>query len=496
MIEFDFRRPTRRCSQTEKEIGPGDEFFSALVEEPDGTLSRLDFSVEAWTGPGEHCIGWWKSQVPSLDRGKVFWAPNAVLLAVFEHALEKPDQKELAFVMGLVLVRKRALQWRETITRNEQQWMQLLDPKNKKNYEVLECELSPEQITAIQTELAEKLFTDEQEADESANPMPQIDFTKPNKKRIKRRDRQFCFAFAVIVLSLAPGCGIMSRFRAPSSMAPVVLAPTSSLSQIVMTVNEHSERVKQLKSNVRVSMTGVPAMLRGDLLVERPNRIRLTAGLMGMPGFDLGSNDNVFWIWKQASTPSDPPTLYFANHQEFKQSELYEQFQLQPQWLLDGLGLIQFRPEDQHSGPFPVDAGYIEINSVINDNGKVTYRTVVIEPKSGVIRRQVFYDSQRQLRAYIDSKNHEFIADHGVNLPRQIEIYISSPDGQETKMSVTMGSYTLNSLYGDPDKLWNMPEPPDVPRVDLSRVGANPNASMGQTPHVGSNQSQQPNRQF
>ncbi len=167
MIEFDFKRPTRKCSVTEQDIGPGQRFVSALVEQANGSLARLDFSEANWTSPPDDCIGWWTSQVPFADKGRVYWAPNDVLLAFFEHALSQPDQQPMAFVMALVLVRKRIVQWRETTVRGQKKYMMLHDAKNKNDYEVLECELQVEEVAELQTDLAEKLFTDQVEHGET-----------------------------------------------------------------------------------------------------------------------------------------------------------------------------------------------------------------------------------------------------------------------------------------------------------------------------------------
>lgn len=163
MIDFDFRRPTRRCFSSEREIGPGESFYSALIEDLQGQLVRHDFAEENWTGPPEGCVGWWRSRIPKLDKGRIYWAPPSILLAVFEHALEHDQQ--LAFVMALVLVRKRLLQWRDSVTHGDKRSLQLHDPKRNQSYEVEEQDLKPEQIQAIQNELAEKLFTDQVEHD-------------------------------------------------------------------------------------------------------------------------------------------------------------------------------------------------------------------------------------------------------------------------------------------------------------------------------------------
>lgn len=176
MHDFEFKRCTRRCSQTDREIGPGENYISALIESTDG-IQRLDFAQEQWTGPPEGCIGWWKSRIPVLEKGKIYWAPNRVLLAFFESLVSGNQQNDTAYVMALLLVRKRVLQWKDTVSRDGVEFLQLRHGGEKKNFEVKTSPLSPEQIQSIQNELAEQLFTDqvEETSDEARDKVTQGD---------------------------------------------------------------------------------------------------------------------------------------------------------------------------------------------------------------------------------------------------------------------------------------------------------------------------------
>lgn len=166
MQDFDFKRCTRICHATEREIGAGEKYVSAIVEEGD-EIVRRDYADDQWAEPPEGCIGWWRSQVPILEKGKIYWAPNRVLLAYFESVVAKPEQKNLSYVMGLLLVRKRILQWKDTIAREDIEFMILRHSGSKASFEVEVIDIPPEQVQAIQNELAEQLFTDVIE-DESA----------------------------------------------------------------------------------------------------------------------------------------------------------------------------------------------------------------------------------------------------------------------------------------------------------------------------------------
>ncbi len=159
MQEFDFKRCTRKCDSSGRDIEAGERYVSAIIDDGDEILRR-DYSEGEWENPPEGCLGWWRSQVPILEKGKIYWAPNWVLMAYFESVVTKPEQKNTAYVMALLLVRKRILQWKDTISQDEIESMILRHSGSKSTFEVEVLKVSPDQILSIQNELAEQLFTD------------------------------------------------------------------------------------------------------------------------------------------------------------------------------------------------------------------------------------------------------------------------------------------------------------------------------------------------
>lgn len=168
MVEFEFRRPGRQCSVGNRPLEAGEEFYSVLMERDENDLVRIDIAASAWTGPPEGCLGWWRARVPELQKGRVYWAPPEVLLLFFQHSIDH-KQHEIAYVMALLLMRKRILAWTETRDTAEGRELVLSCARNQTEYVVRECELQDSQVAAIQSELSEKLFTDQ--ADAAAEPM-------------------------------------------------------------------------------------------------------------------------------------------------------------------------------------------------------------------------------------------------------------------------------------------------------------------------------------
>jgi hypothetical protein len=108
MIDFEIARCTRRCSVSDRELQPGEAYYSVLV--PSGSqVLRQDISAAAWTGPPEKAIGWWKATMGDAAARKPQWAPHEVMLEFFESLESDPTREDLRYVLALLLVRRRVL---------------------------------------------------------------------------------------------------------------------------------------------------------------------------------------------------------------------------------------------------------------------------------------------------------------------------------------------------------------------------------------------------
>lgn len=160
MQNFDIKRNARRCCQTDKAFRPGDCFYSELVETEDGQLERKDYAEDQWSGMAEGAIGWWKQTVPQLESGKIYWAPDEVLLSYFRSLMKLPQQAEAAYVMALLMVQKRLLTLKDSVLEDETKLV-LRERKSGEIFEVIQQNIAPERIKQLEEELCENLFSDQ-----------------------------------------------------------------------------------------------------------------------------------------------------------------------------------------------------------------------------------------------------------------------------------------------------------------------------------------------
>jgi hypothetical protein len=158
-MDYEVQRCTRHCAATERELKPGEDVFSVLLSEG-GKLIRHDYSTEAWHGPPEGSVGWWKSQIPRPDAKRVHWAPNDVMLQFFEDLEAQPARQDMRYVLALLLVRRRVMRMEEE-SREEQgrQTLVLYCPRREATFRVAVVPPDESRIEEIQQELAGLLFS-------------------------------------------------------------------------------------------------------------------------------------------------------------------------------------------------------------------------------------------------------------------------------------------------------------------------------------------------
>ena len=159
MYNFDFKRSSRRCSASGREFEVGEQYISVLIDE-DGDLVRRDLATDQWDGPPDNCIGWWKSLVPDLAKGRVYWAPRDVLMSFFTKLVEQGDSPEKIYLLAILLIQKKFLKLLDTTQTPEGELMELQDNTDRERFEIAVVEINPARVEEIQTEFAEKLFTD------------------------------------------------------------------------------------------------------------------------------------------------------------------------------------------------------------------------------------------------------------------------------------------------------------------------------------------------
>ncbi len=240
-------------------------------------------------------------------------------------------------------------------------------------------------------------------------------------------------------------------------------------------VNDNTARVISLStSNATISSPTMPVSLRSSIALERPNRFRLLASHpMTGPEVDLGSNDQLFWVWLHRE---QPPAVYFCRHDQFHSSAARERMPIEPKWLIEALGLTTFDPAGAHNEPRLRRDGSLEILSTLpadratDAQASETNKITIVDARHGWVLEQHVYRDGRLVASAL-AHDHRYYPSSGVSLPQRVEIHISNaqyPNGQMT-LDINLGNVQINSLVGDRAQLWTMPSFPGSAPIDLGQ---------------------------
>lgn len=148
------------CAATESAIEPGEAYYSVL-QIRGGETVRIDYRADAWNGPPENCLGWWRSRVPTTDGAKARLAPRDVLLNLFAKLAELPDELEFRYVLALVLLRRRILRLEDSQTdRLGCESMTLSCPQRDQHFDVQVVVPNQQRAKQLQQRLVELLYGD------------------------------------------------------------------------------------------------------------------------------------------------------------------------------------------------------------------------------------------------------------------------------------------------------------------------------------------------
>jgi hypothetical protein len=271
-------------------------------------------------------------------------------------------------------------------------------------------------------------------------------------------------------LLIAAGLAVFSGASCPlrpggnAPLPPVAFSAPPSLEQVVQVVNANSAPVRQLQAEgATLAAQGMPP-LRADLLMERPRRFRLRGMLTSFTGpeIDMGSNDEVLWLWIKRN---QPPATYFARHEQFHYSPAKQILPIEPHWLIEALGVAYLDPTARHEGPFETGDGRLEIRSRLYSPQGEMNRVTILDNRYGWVLEQHLHDASGRLVAVARASQHRHYPTWRVTLPHRVEVEL--PPAQMA-FTFDVPRYVINQLSGDPAEVFALPQIEGYPLVDLA----------------------------
>jgi len=255
---------------------------------------------------------------------------------------------------------------------------------------------------------------------------------------------------------------------------PRTLPAQPTLDQIIATVHDNTQRVRSYMAPQAVLIVpGVPR-LSAQVASEPPRRFRLRAqtAVTGSE-LDIGSNDDLFWLWIRRH---QPPVMLHCRHDQYAQSSARRLLPIRAEWMPELLGLVQFRPEDRHDGPFPLPDGRIEIRTRIASAGGGAdgemLKSTILDGTTGLVLEQHLFTVAGERLASARTTKHRVDPQSGAALPRFVEVSWPT-SGIEFQLEIS--AISTNVPASDPGQLWQMPAYEGYQPIDL----ADPSVAIG-----------------
>ena len=155
---YKVNRCTRQCYSLQRPLREGEWYYSVVLP-CDDDFERRDYSAEAWEGPPEDTIGWWKNRMPIADQRKLVLAPKEVLIDLLRQMSDFPERAKSRYLLALMLMRKKIVKEStssECSSEEDTLRVEVLDDGSV--IEVPVCSISRSESDQLRDELNELLY--------------------------------------------------------------------------------------------------------------------------------------------------------------------------------------------------------------------------------------------------------------------------------------------------------------------------------------------------
>jgi hypothetical protein len=154
MTPYAIQGPARQCTASGRALQPGEQFYSALLDE-DGRFVRKDYAADAWPGPPPGAIAHWAGRIPASGPAKRPTFNDELLADCFEHlaGAAEPAQRNFRYVLALWLMRRKRFKFEDVRRDGEQDLLCVRDARSGARHEVPDPRLSEAEMQAVQDEV-------------------------------------------------------------------------------------------------------------------------------------------------------------------------------------------------------------------------------------------------------------------------------------------------------------------------------------------------------
>jgi hypothetical protein len=163
--------------------------------------------------------------------------------------------------------------------------------------------------------------------------------------------------------------------------------------------------------------------------------------------------------------------LLHCRHDRYDASAARRLLPIRAEWMPELLGLVTFRPEDRHEGPFTLADGRLEIRTRIPAPEGEILKSTILDGTTGLVVEQHLFTTGGERLASARTTRHRMDPQSGAALPRLVEV---SWPGAGIEFQLELVSITTNMPATDPGQLWQLPAYEGYQPVDLADPSVGP----------------------
>lgn len=155
--EWKLGRTNERCAKCGHEFGEGETYVSALFELESSDFRRGGYCEGCYPPEEGAPYSFWRSKrLAPIRSKKLNWEQVKELFLRFVGSAESAD-REVAYLLALLLMRKKRLRLKETRTEGDTRVLFLESPAGEGPFPVVDPIISPERLEALDREIRDLL---------------------------------------------------------------------------------------------------------------------------------------------------------------------------------------------------------------------------------------------------------------------------------------------------------------------------------------------------
>jgi len=153
-MDWEISNLSRVCSACAKAFAEEEDLFSGIRDEKTAFV-RSDFCRTCWEKQDRAAFySYWRTRAPKKDEPPKRFVDEDVILNFFYRLEGETDDLKIHFryVLGLLLLRKKLLKFKDVRRDGEDDWLVLYDRREDRSHEVLDPKLTGDQIADVTEE--------------------------------------------------------------------------------------------------------------------------------------------------------------------------------------------------------------------------------------------------------------------------------------------------------------------------------------------------------